>query len=149
DADRDQIAAVADDPDSLALLATLTSPEGDAEQQDSARQQLREQLLDRHGTGRVMFRNSRRHVGGFPERRLNVAPLELPAPYRRELRRLARDEDRLDDLLIRTGLNYPDMLIYLDDMYRALSDDPLNTEPWWQFDPRVTWLLEKLTALGD
>lgn len=149
DADRDLVAAVVDDPDSLALLGVLTNPEGDDEQQASARLQLRDQLLDRHGTGRVMFRNSRRHVGGFPERRLNVATLELPSPYRRELRRLARDEDRLDDLLIRTGLNHPDMLIYLDDMYRALSDDPLNTEPWWQFDPRVTWLLEKLTELGN
>jgi ATP-dependent helicase HepA len=149
DADRDLVAAVVDDPDSLALLGVLTNPEGDDEQQASARLQLRDQLLDRHGTGRVMFRNSRRHVGGFPERRLNVATLELPSPYRRELRRLARDEDRLDDLLIRTGLDHPDMLIYLDDMYRALSDDPLNTEPWWQFDPRVTWLLEKLTELGN
>ncbi|WP_027966143.1 RNA polymerase-associated protein RapA [Halomonas halocynthiae] len=148
-ADHDLIAAVVDDQDSLALLAVLTNPEGDKAQQDSARTQLREQLLDRHGTGRVMFRNSRRHVGGFPERRLNVSTLELPSAYRRELRRVARDEDHLDDLLIRTGLDHPDMLIYLDDMYRALTDEPLNTEPWWQIDPRVNWLLEKLSELNS
>ncbi|MGO2132577.1 MAG: RNA polymerase-associated protein RapA [Halomonas sp.] len=147
--DRDLVAAIIDDPDSQALLAVLTNPEGDDAQQASARLQLREQLLDRHGTGRVMFRNSRRHVGGFPERRLNVSTLALPPAYRRELRRVARDEDHLDDLLIRTGLDHPDMLIYLDDMYRALTDEPLNTEPWWKIDPRVSWLLEKLTELGN
>jgi ATP-dependent helicase HepA len=32
-------------------------------------------LLDRHGTGRVLFRNTRTTVSGFPERRLNVYPL--------------------------------------------------------------------------
>lgn len=51
-----------------------------------ARQQLLQSLIDRHGTGRVMFRNRRASVGGFPQRKLHahllpeagVAP-ELPA----------------------------------------------------------------------
>lgn len=63
---RVHVEAVADDRDSQALLATLCNLEASADQQDAARAQLREALLDRHGTGRVMFRNSRRHVGGFP-----------------------------------------------------------------------------------
>ncbi|NAW33198.1 RNA polymerase-associated protein RapA [Halomonas alimentaria] len=144
DADRERIAAVIDEPDSLALLATLANPEADAAQRDTARHQLRDQLLDRHGTGRVMFRNSRRHVGGFPERRLHVTELAPPAAYRRVLRKLGHDEEYLDDLLIETGLDHPEVLIYLDAMYRALADDPLNGEPWWQIDPRVSWLLERL-----
>lgn len=146
---RVRIAAVADDDDSQALLETLCHPESSDEQRSAARAQLRDQLLDRHGTGRVMFRNSRRHVGGFPERRLHVTPLELPSSYRRVLRRLARDEDYLDQLLIETGLDHPEVMIYLDGMYRALEDDPFNAEPWWQIDPRVTWLLEQLTQLGN
>ena len=146
---RDHVGAVADDTDSQALLETLSNPECSDEQRTAARAQLRDQLLDRHGTGRVMFRNSRRHVGGFPERRLHVSQLELPSSYRRVLRRLARDEDYLDELLIETGLDHPEVMIYLDGMYRALEDDPLNAEPWWQVDPRVTWLLEQLTELGD
>ncbi|MFO7910165.1 MAG: RNA polymerase-associated protein RapA, partial [Halomonas sp.] len=97
DADaRASVDAVADDRDSQALLATLTHPESDAAQQDAARSQLRDALLDRHGTGRVMFRNSRRHVGGFPEPRLHRVPLALPSAYRRVIRRLERDEDYLD-----------------------------------------------------
>ncbi|WFM71000.1 RNA polymerase-associated protein RapA [Halomonas sp. CKK8] len=149
DADRERVAAVIAEPDSLALLDTLADPERGEDQHAAARDQLRDQLLDRHGTGRVMFRNSRRHVGGFPERRLHVAELEAPSSYRRVLRRLARDEDYLDELLIETGLDHPEVLIYPDAMYRALADDPLNTEPWWQFDPRVTWLLERLADDGE
>jgi len=144
-ADRERVTAVVAEPDSLALLDTLANPESSAAQQASARDRLREQLLDRHGTGRVMFRNSRRHVGGFPERRLHVSELEPPSAYRRVLRKLERDEDYLDELLIETGLDHPDVLIYPDAMYRALTDDPLNAEPWWQIDPRVSWLLERLS----
>ncbi|MGE4534193.1 RNA polymerase-associated protein RapA [Halomonas sp.] len=149
DADRARVAAVIDEPDSLALLDTLADPERGDDQHAAARDQLRDQLLDRHGTGRVMFRNSRRHVGGFPERRLHVTELEPPSAYRRVLRKLARDEDYLDELLIETGLDHPEVLVYLDAMYRALADDPLNGEPWWQIDPRVNWLLERLADDGE
>ncbi|MGO2242460.1 MAG: RNA polymerase-associated protein RapA [Halomonas sp.] len=143
------VSAVADDRDSQALLATLCNVEASSEQQDAARAQLSEALLDRHGTGRVMFRNSRRHVGGFPERRLNLAPLALPSAYRRVVRRLERDVDYLDELLIETGMDHPDVLIYPDAAYRELSNDPLNSEDWWHIDPRVNWLLEKLSDDSD
>lgn len=36
---------------------------------------LLDRLLDLHGTGRVMFRNSRAHIGGFPERQLQAVML--------------------------------------------------------------------------
>ncbi|MCE8002987.1 RNA polymerase-associated protein RapA [Billgrantia ethanolica] len=147
--DRAAVAAVIGEHDSLALLDTLANPESSPQQQASARDQLREQLLDRHGTGRVMFRNSRRHVGGFPERHLHLAELPLPSAYRRVLRKLERDEDHLDELLIETGLDHPDVLIYPDATYRALLDDPLNAEPWWQIDTRVNWLLERLADDGE
>jgi ATP-dependent helicase HepA len=44
-------------------------------------------LLDRHGTGRVLFRNTRASVKGFPERRLHSYPLDEP---------LSMDDDWLD-----------------------------------------------------
>ena len=43
-------------------------------------QQIR-QLLDRYGTGRVLFRNTRSSVPGFPKRRLHPAPLPFPNCY--------------------------------------------------------------------
>ncbi len=38
-------------------------------------------LLDRHGTGRIVFRNTRRTVSGFPERELHPYPLAVPELY--------------------------------------------------------------------
>lgn len=40
-----------------------------------ARTQLVNQLLDRHGTGRVLFRNTRAAVSGFPQRQLHAHAL--------------------------------------------------------------------------
>jgi len=146
---RATVDAVIDDRESQALLETLANAEADDEQQDTARAKLREALLDRHGTGRVMFRNSRRHVGGFPKRHLHTATLALPSAYRRVLRRLERDENYLDEILIETGMDHPDVLIYPDAMYRELSSDPLNAEDWWHIDPRINWLLERLSDDTD
>lgn len=44
-------------------------------------QAVSDALLDRHGTGRVLFRNTRASVSGFPERRLHPLPLACPALY--------------------------------------------------------------------
>jgi len=43
--------------------------------------QIIQRLLDRHGTGRALFRNTRIAVGGFPERHVQAASLPLPAIY--------------------------------------------------------------------
>ncbi|EIQ00987.1 DNA/RNA helicase, superfamily II, SNF2 family [Opitutaceae bacterium TAV1] len=44
-----------------------------------AREALLKNLLDQHGTGRVMFRNTRAAMSGFPKRRFCPAPLEATA----------------------------------------------------------------------
>jgi len=41
----------------------------------TVRQLVLDQLVDRHGTGRVLFRNSRHTVQGFPERKFYAYPL--------------------------------------------------------------------------
>ena len=41
-----------------------------------ARQKLVDDLVDRHGTGRLMFRNRRQALGGFPKRIVHAVPLE-------------------------------------------------------------------------
>ncbi|MDO8846665.1 RNA polymerase-associated protein RapA [Methylicorpusculum sp.] len=43
---------------------------------DAARSELLKILLDHHGTGRILFRNSRQTVKGFPERQCQGYPLE-------------------------------------------------------------------------
>ncbi|WP_428355206.1 RNA polymerase-associated protein RapA [Methyloprofundus sp.] len=40
------------------------------------RQEVIDQLIDRHGTGRILFRNSRHVIKGFPQRKFYAYPLE-------------------------------------------------------------------------
>ena len=54
-------------------------PGGDLTKYSSS--ELIQQLLDRHGTGRVLFRNTRAAVQGFPERRLQAHALPIPDIY--------------------------------------------------------------------
>lgn len=44
----------------------------------AAQQQAKQQLLDQFGTGRLLFRNTREGVKGFPERQLITHPLTAP-----------------------------------------------------------------------
>jgi len=48
--------------------------------QDEPEQRYRaiHELLDRHGTGRILFRNTREAIQGFPGR--DCQPVALPAP---------------------------------------------------------------------
>ncbi|WP_136680829.1 RNA polymerase-associated protein RapA [Neptunomonas sp. XY-337] len=75
-------------------------------------------LLDRHGTGRVLFRNTRDAVKGFPTRILNPYLLEKP-PLLEEL----PEDAPLSHLL------HPE---------KALGED------WLEQDSRVAWLTEWL-----
>ncbi|MFK0313834.1 RNA polymerase-associated protein RapA [Pseudomonas sp. NPDC090233] len=104
-----------------ALLAAVS----DGDTQASAR--LIRELLDRHGTGRVLFRNTRAAIQGFPERQLHPYPLALPEQYR-ELP--AGEHAEL----------YPEVAFQAQG---EVSDD----ERWWRFDPRVDWLIDTLKML--
>jgi ATP-dependent helicase HepA len=68
---------------------------------DGARTRLLNELLDRHGPGRVIFRNARRVLKGFPERRVRPAVLDWPRGEERGklFSRLAREyaSDQLDE----------------------------------------------------
>ena len=55
--------------------------ETDKEKQAQAARDAVNWLIDRHGTGREMFRNTRAAVGGFPERNLTVYPLANNETY--------------------------------------------------------------------
>jgi len=74
-------------------------------------------LLDRHGTGRVLYRNTRDSVGGFPQRELNTYALDAPETYQEN------NEDLNQQL-------HPEM-----------SQD---TEQWITIDPRIDWLVDWL-----
>lgn len=54
-------------------------------------------LLDRHGTGRIVFRNTRKTVSGFPARELHAWPLPLPEIYQGLERALLPERNFLQD----------------------------------------------------
>lgn len=87
-----------------------------ADSQDQAaavRERLVAELLDRHGTGRVLFRNTRASVGGFPGRALHVWPLD-----------------------------WPEQWPTATDLEAELHPERDRDESWPQQDPRVGWLVD-------
>lgn len=111
-----------------ALIDSLESNHGD----DTVKQQLIERLLDRHGTGRVLFRNTRATVKGFPERNINAYPLVQPKQYVEAYKKSVENKQfPVKDLLC------PEQLL----------DDAIQ-QSWTDFDPRVDWLIEMLGTLS-
>ncbi len=104
-----------------ALLAAVS----DGDSQASAR--LIRELLDRHGTGRVLFRNTRAAIQGFPERQLHPYPLATPEQY---LDLPAGEHAEL----------YPEVAF-------QAQGEAADDERWWRFDPRVDWLIDTLKML--
>lgn len=86
--------------------------------EDAPEQRFRaiHELLDRHGTGRILFRNTREAIQGFPGRDCQPAPLPAPENWSKDgkLReQMWPEEAQLDGA-------------------------------WMEADPRVMWLMEKL-----
>jgi ATP-dependent helicase HepA len=104
---------LADDPDAAAGVELAV---GDP----SARQRLLASLVDRHGTGRVMFRNRRELVGGFPRRIPHLCI--LPAA-----------EGALAANL-------------LEEFHGDLTEPPIFPPLDYARDPRMEWLVGLLEA---
>ncbi len=88
---------------------------------------LLEQLIDQRGTGRVLFRNTRTAIKGFPERQLKHYPLACPDIY-------ADTESKSES--------------DAHDIHQQLHPEHQHPESeWLDQDPRVEWLVEKLKTL--
>ena len=103
---------------------------GDEEVRASSRNRLLRNLLDRHGTGRILFRNTRAAIGGFPGRAVQGYPQPLP-----ELYQIALEEETDLQANLYPELAYQSR-ITVDDM-----------DPWWKVDPRSDWLINLLKLL--
>ena len=84
--------------------------------------QLIKKLIDRHGPSRVLFRNTRATIRGFPKRVVDPRPVSDAGRY----------QDPRDKTDIKLAL-YPEL-----------------TAPgsWVEFDPRLEWLITELRRLG-
>ncbi|MBA0203120.1 RNA polymerase-associated protein RapA [Pectobacterium aroidearum] len=119
------------------LLKAINS---DSDDNQKARQELIAMLMDRHGTSRVLFRNTRQGVKGFPQRILHQIRLPLPSQYQTAIK-VSGIMNANKTLEVRAR----DML-YPEQIYQQLEGDDAT---WWNFDPRVEWLLNYLTANRD
>ncbi|MFN7139889.1 MAG: RNA polymerase-associated protein RapA, partial [Limisphaerales bacterium] len=83
-------------------------------------------LLDQHGTGRVMFRNTRSTISGFPKRNARLHTLAA-----------SDDAEKLFEALA--------------EEFAADTDDALaqDFDPEFAKDPRIIWLAELLRNLGN
>lgn len=88
------------------------------------RAELRDALLDQHGTGRVMFRNTRATISGFPKRVARLWPLPAPAGAEGLFEALAQE--------------------FAADTAAARVD---GFEPDFTNDVRLDWLAELLRSL--
>ena len=108
-----------------AINAELKNSDSDPEQ---TLNRLVRELLDRHGTGRVLFRNTRASVEGFPQRELHqhlLAAPEMPVT----------DTDPAENAPAENGS---------DEIESRLLPELLLGEQWLQTDPRVEWLIDFL-----
>ncbi len=81
-------------------------------------------LLDRHGTGRILFRNTRDVVEGFPRRVLHHYPLTAPEQYVKNSK-------------------------HVDQPLTLLQAEQLLGDDWLTIDSRVIWLSNWLSEHKD
>ncbi len=129
----DVLSGTMDEGDNQTYLDQVIDAQCDAETRDYARNRLIEHLLDRHGTGRVLFRNTRHAVKGFPQRECHAATLPLPGQYKTVLQNHAATTSNPARLLS------PERIYEHD----RTADQPV----WTELDPRVNWLFELLQNL--
>ncbi|MGR6980743.1 RNA polymerase-associated protein RapA [Testudinibacter sp. P27/CKL/0425] len=133
--EQNSIADLLSEQDVEPLFKIINAKRSSAEQQQAARQELIRNLIDRHGTSRVLFRNTRQSVKGFPSRTLHQIKLELPKQYQNALKVWKMlEEDVSDDVVF-----YPEML------FQKLNP----AAAWWEFDPRIEWLITFLKNHRD
>ena len=115
-------------------LAPLFAADADPEQVEELRLRVVDHLLDRHGTGRVLFRNTRHAVHGFPPRQLLSYPLTQPAAYVQAAAELQS-----------AGITDSHLLMCPERLYEARADE--GQPSWLKLDPRMEWLQQLLKQI--
>jgi len=91
----------------------------------SAKDKLIEDILDQHGPGRVLFRNTRSAMSNFPKRKAHLIPLKATKDPDLWLQRLANE--------------------FFNDIQSGEASR--EQEFWFHEDPRVQWLLTLLKKI--
>ncbi|WP_112478506.1 RNA polymerase-associated protein RapA [Vibrio variabilis] len=133
---KNQITELLSEQDVEPLFNVLESNASD-EEKATARQELIDNLMDRHGTGRVLFRNTRAAIKGFPTRNVNLVPMPIPQQYTTSMRVSGMIGGKMTPEARAMKMLYP------EEIFQEFEGEDSS---WWQFDSRVNWLIEKITA---
>lgn len=132
---KNQITELLSEQDVEPLFRIIES-DTDEEAKAAARQELIDNLMDRHGTGRVLFRNTRAAIKGFPERNVHLLPMPIPQQYTTSMRVSGMIGGKMSAEARAVKNLYP------EEIFQEFEGEDSS---WWQFDSRVNWLLEKIT----
>ena len=137
--------------DNQDLLTALTSTNG--EELSDLKQKIVNLLIDQHGTGRVLFRNTRHAIKGFPERRVNGYALDTCESYSSLFSKIFTSEEKKEQFSLDFQRRYAELMLTPEVTYQSLKDlgiSILKDAPHWTtFDPRVTWLINILKELKN
>lgn len=131
---KNQITELLSEQDVEPLFRVLESQASD-EEKASASQELVDNLMDRHGTGRVLFRNTRAAVKGFPTRNVHLMPMPIPSQYETSMRVSGLIGGKITPEARAMKMLYP------EEIFQEFEGE---NSSWWQFDSRVNWLIEKV-----
>ena len=131
---KNQITELLSEQDVEPLFRIIES-DSDEEAKAVARQELIDNLMDRHGTGRVLFRNTRAAIKGFPQRNVHLLPMPIPQQYTTSMRVSGMIGGKISPEARALKNLYP------EEIFQEFEGDDAS---WWQFDSRVNWLLEKI-----
>lgn len=132
---KNQITELLSEQDVEPLFRIIES-DSDEDAKAAARQELIDNLMDRHGTGRVLFRNTRAAIKGFPKRNVHLLPMPIPQQYTTSMRVSGMIGGKMSSEARALKNLYP------EEIFQEFEGDDAS---WWQFDSRVNWLLEKIT----
>ena len=137
--------------DSKALLKQLSST--DENELSNAKQKTVDLLIDQHGTGRVLFRNTRHAIKGFPERKVNGYALDNCEAYSSLFNKIFNSEEKKEQFSLDFNRRYAELMLTPEITYQSLKDlgiSILKDAPYWtSFDPRLPWIIDLLKELKN
>ncbi len=137
-------------PIALEMAALLADLSPQKEQQTNQQEQI-EHMLDRHGTGRVLFRNTRATIKGFPGRQVIAHPLGSPEQYTKIIQDFCQSflsqEQSHEQPQEPEHNSFSNLILFPELLYQIESSHSTQADNWTQIDPRVQWLGDWLIEL--
>ena len=137
--------------DNKDLLAQLASAKGD--ELSKAKQKTVDMLIDQHGTGRVLFRNTRHAIKGFPERQVKGYALETCETYSSLFAKIFNSEEKKEQFSLDFNRRYAELMLTPEIAYQSLKELGIsilkNAPHWTSFDPRFPWIINLLKELKN